>query len=125
MMNLLNKFLNLRSTKKKGTSQIWWIIASAIIAVLVVIFIIIWFKGSGEKAFDTVGDKIGGLKDCDCDNVADMFDKCACTEGQSGATYDGCPKSVDTAAALTQINKDCTSEFKCKEDCKGKIGKQD
>ncbi len=121
-MNLLKFNLN-KKINKKGMSQMWWIISAAIIALLVVIFIIIWFKGSGEKAFDTVGDKIGGLNDCDCDNVADMFDKCACSEGQPGSTYEGCPKGIDDDAKLDLEKKKC-DDFTCKEDCKGGIGKK-
>ena len=77
---------------KKGMSQMWWIIATAIIAILAVIFIIIWFKGSGDKLFGGIDDTIGGLSDKDGDGVTDLFDKCPCDpnikdkfpEGHSG-----------------------------------------
>ncbi len=63
---------------KKGVSEMWMIIMSGILAILIVILIIIWFKSSGEKGFGDVNKKIGGLSDCDGDHVADLFDKCKC-----------------------------------------------
>ena len=63
---------------KKGAAQIWWIIATAIIAMIVVIFIITWFQGGGSRLFSGLEDKTQGLKDQDKDNFADLFDKCPC-----------------------------------------------
>jgi len=51
----------MNKTNKKGSSEIWWIIAAAVIAFLVVIFVLMWFKGSGEKIFGGVNTKIGEL----------------------------------------------------------------
>ena len=69
----------------------WWIIVGAILAILVVVFIMIWFKGTGTKAFDNVGDQIDGFGDCDKDNVADVFDKCPCLPGTKEGELSGCP----------------------------------
>ena len=98
----------LKLNSKKGTQQMWWIITAAIIAILVLVFIIIWFKGSGDKAYGDLGDKVGGLGDCDNDNVADLFDKCPCFAGEENAEYDGCPNSI------TKENKDTALEYSTK-----------
>ena len=63
---------------KKGMSELWWIIATAIVALLAVILILVFFKGSSERVFSEVGERIEGLQDRDKDNVADLFDKCPC-----------------------------------------------
>ena len=65
------------SNSKKAASEMWWILAVAIIAFLIVVLILIWFRSSGERAFGEVGSKISGLGDCDDDKTANMFDKCA------------------------------------------------
>lgn len=71
---------------KRGSSEMWWIIMSAVLAIVIVIVIILWFRGSGGKAFDEVDTKIGGLGDCDKDNVGDLFDKCPC-DANTGESY--------------------------------------
>jgi len=81
-------------SNKKGMAQMWWIITGAVLAILVVIFILVWFKSSGGKAFDAVDITIGGLGDCDKDNVADTFDKCPCIPGEGDAEYTGCKADV-------------------------------
>lgn len=63
---------------KKGDTHMWWIIVVALIALLVSIFIIIWFRNSGGSAFGAIDKNIDSLKDCDGDRVADFFDKCPC-----------------------------------------------
>ncbi|MBI4151598.1 hypothetical protein HY496_01395 [Candidatus Woesearchaeota archaeon] len=96
--------------KKKGGSEMWWIIMTAILAILIVILVILWFRGSGGKAFEDVDTKIGGLKDCDNDNVGDLFDKCKCDVGVSGATYEGCPEDVTDEAGLNLRQENCNTE---------------
>ncbi|PIZ51466.1 hypothetical protein COY27_03685 [Candidatus Woesearchaeota archaeon CG_4_10_14_0_2_um_filter_33_13] len=81
---------------KKGATQIWWIIVTALIAILIMVFIIVWFKGSGEKAYTSVDDKIGELGDCDKDNVAGLFDKCPCEAGD--VKYDGCSQGQNATS---------------------------
>ncbi len=56
----------------------WWLIAAAIIAILIVIFLVMWFRGTGGEAFDVINKQIVGLNDCDGDKAADSFDKCPC-----------------------------------------------
>jgi hypothetical protein len=100
--NLTDKKINKRTNKKinkirinkKASSEMWWIIVVALIALIVVILILVWFRGTGEKAYGVVGTQIGGLGDCDKDNVADMFDKCPCEAGSSNAELDGCPSGI-------------------------------
>ncbi len=90
---------------KKGITEMWMIIMSAILAILIVILIIIWFKGSGEKGFGDVNKKIGGLSDCDGDHVADLFDKCKC-DASIGDTF---PKEVTACG----VSCDTTPPFVC------------
>jgi len=63
---------------KKGIT--WQQLVLAILAVFVVVLVIVWFKGGGEKGFEFVKGKIGELEDSDKDSVADMFDKCPCDD---------------------------------------------
>ena len=93
---------------KKGMSQMWWIIGSAILVLVMVLLILLWFRSSGGSAFDTIDTQIGGLGDCDGDKVADSFDKCVCDSGDD----DGCPKGAsDTLKKKSR--KDC--EATCKD----------
>jgi len=75
----------MNKTNKKGSSEIWWIIAAAVIAFLVVIFVLIWFKGSGEKIFGNVNTKIGEL-----DKPLDLpaFGACSCDSKLRAGTPD-------------------------------------
>ncbi len=73
----------------------WWIIIVAAIALIISVLLLIWFKGSGESAFDTVNKNLAGAGDCDGDKAPDLFDKCPCDSNvqeklPSGTTE--CPK---------------------------------
>jgi flagellar basal body-associated protein FliL len=70
--------MNFRINEKKAQGHSFWIIITAIIALVVVVLIIMWFSGAGGKAFEEVEGKIGSLGDDDGDGVANMFDKCPC-----------------------------------------------
>lgn len=89
---------------KKGDLT-WQQIALAIVAIVVVILVILWFRSGGEKGFGFVGQKIGELKDCDGDKVADMFDKCPCKEGS--VDNEGCLSKTPSDA-----DKGCTDDQK-------------
>ncbi len=67
-----------RNRAPRGMSEMWWLIATAVVALLVVILILFWFRGSGGTAFEVINKNIGGLGDKDGDKVADTFDKCPC-----------------------------------------------
>ncbi len=69
----------------------------AVIAILAAIFIILWFKGGGERAFGTIDQQIGGLQDADKDGVVDTFDRCP----QQGGEVDsqGCPLTAEAGGA--------------------------
>jgi len=87
---------------KKGMQEMWWIIGAAIIVVLIVILVLMWFTGSGGKAFNTVGGQISGLSDCDGDKVVDSFDKCPCDYGDTNAELEGCKSGVKKGDPDTQ-----------------------
>jgi hypothetical protein len=93
---------------KKGTTEMWWIIVGAIIALLMVIFILLWFKGSGTKAYGNIESTLDSLGDCDEDGVSNMFDKCPCIT--SGNTEDpenrGCPNDK-AGARKCEANHPC------------------
>ncbi|HIH10800.1 TPA: hypothetical protein HA241_01280 [Candidatus Woesearchaeota archaeon] len=78
--------------KKKAMSQLWWIIAAAIIALIIVMLILVWFKGSGGKAFEDLDTRINQLKDDDNDKVANLFDKCPETPPDTDVDEKGCPQ---------------------------------
>lgn len=105
----MNKFFK-NKFSKKGMSQMWWIIGSAILVLVMVLLILLWFRGSGGSAFDTINDKIGGLGDCDGDKVADTFDKCVCDDGPES----GCPKGA-SQDMKDMTRKKCEEANKCKD----------
>ncbi len=82
---------NISIMNKKGAENLWWIIMWAVVAIIAVIFLIIWFRSSGEKGYGAIGKEIGELDDCDGDKVSDFFDKCVCDQGEN----DGCPDLTD------------------------------
>lgn len=70
----------------------WWIIMGATIAIIVLVLLIVWFRGSGGKGFDVINDNIDGTKDCDKDKIANLFDKCPCKYGdENNKEAEGCP----------------------------------
>ena len=101
----------------------WQQLVLAILAVIVVTFVIIWFKGGGESAYGNLGKRIGALGDCDKDNVADMFDKCPCAEATgNNKKFHGCPSTVNTDEAVKTTNIPCDTSKKDK--CKSKTTTQ-
>ena len=80
---------------KSKKAMTWQQIVLAIIAIVVVTLVIIWFNKGGKGAFGALEGKIGGLKDCDNDQVADMFDKCPCIAGSAdNKDYPGCDTGI-------------------------------
>lgn len=86
----------------------WWIIMVAAIGLIVVILVLLWFKGAGGRGFDFLGGKIGEFDDCDQDKVSDFFDKCICDQGEN----DGCPDVAEAESKALQAKK--KSECTCK-----------
>lgn len=72
---------------KKGV--IWPYLMAAIIALVVVILVIMWFRSSGGKAFGEVEEKLEGLEDTDGDGAVDMFDRCPCDPNIGGEFPEG------------------------------------
>ena len=66
----------------------WWVIGGAILVIVMVIFILIWFQGGGTKAFNSISEQLGGLEDCDGDTAADRFDDCPCNRAIQELTAD-------------------------------------
>ncbi len=62
---------------KKGT-EMWWIIITGIIALVAVILIVLFFRGSVDKSKVVVDDTFTGFGDKDCDKASDFLDKCPC-----------------------------------------------
>lgn len=92
----------------------WWIIAIAALVLLVVILILVWFRGSGDRAFGEVGKKIDSLGDCDNDNVANMWDKCPCSPAGNNPHFEGCPDSVKKDAPKETLE---FTDKKCYDNC--------
>jgi hypothetical protein len=93
---------------KKGMAQMWWIIATAIIAILVVVFILIWFKGSGGAANDVVKNQISSFSDCDDDGTADFLDDCKCDDKiQKLEKGKECPESTKCPESSEDREKKC------------------
>ena len=77
-------------TSKKAASEIWWVIMTAVIAIIVIILILIWFRGSGEKAFGGINNQ---LDDADQDKVTNLFDQCPNTPSGIEVDASGCSEA--------------------------------
>ena len=100
---------------KKGMT--WEQILLAVIALVVVVLVVLWFRGGGEKAFGQVGEKIDSLGDCDEDGVANMFDKCPCIPviGEENPNAPGCPKEIAPTPCTKPQTENCNKcgKLKC------------
>ncbi len=76
---------------KKGV--MWPYLMAAIIALVVVILVIMWFRTGAGKGYDIVEEKLEGLGDSDGDGVADMFDKCENTPKGVEVDSNGCSET--------------------------------
>ena len=99
-MGTKNKF-KIKS-RKKASTQMWSILGAAMIVVLIVILTIVWFKGSGGKAFDVIDSNLVNLKDCDHDGVFDNVDKCRCESGDAN--------NKEAKGCVGKDAKTCTDE---------------
>ncbi len=107
----MNKILgNKISRNKKGLEQMWWLIMVAAVGLIVVILVLLWFRGAGGKGFDFLGGKIGEFDDCDKDKVSDFFDKCLCDPGEK----DGCPDLTEGELKPLQNKKKSDNDCNCK-----------
>ena len=59
---------------KNGFSYIWTIISVAVIAVIVVFSVLVFFKEGSGKVYSGIGGKIDDLSDYDNDGKSNMFD---------------------------------------------------
>ena len=94
---------------KEGDANLWWILATALIVIIIIVFTIIWFNRSGGKAFGTIEDQIIGLKDCDKDGVLDPLDKCLCENfgSEENSNAKGCPKGKEATPCTDDQQKEC------------------
>ena len=83
-------------SKKAQASRTWWIIIAILLGIIVVALILMWFKGTGDEGFASIGVTIDSLGDCDGDGVANAFDKCPCIIADAGENeqYEGCPAGI-------------------------------
>ena len=80
-------------------NEMWWIIITGIIALVAVILIVLFFRGSIGKTDDTVGDTFEGFGDKDCDKTSDFLDSCPCD------------KEVQTKEQLEKLtSKECATK---------------
>jgi len=78
--------------KKKGVA--WQFLILGIIAVVVMIIILVAFKGLFGREADTTKDRIDDTsKDYDCDGVMNIFDKCCTRSDIDKVGLDGCAPS--------------------------------
>lgn len=93
--------------KKGDVAPVWWIIITALLAVLVLIFVVLWFRSSGDKAFGGVGKSLDSLGDYDGDKVVNFYDKCPCTPVlvTEEPNFKGCPKGTTPEQANIDSRK--------------------
>ncbi len=98
--------------KLNKKAMTWQQLVLAILAIVVVTFVIIWFQKGGTSAYGSLGEKISALGDCDKDNVADMFDKCPkCPATGVNKDFPGCPSTVKKETDITS----CSAIPECKK----------
>lgn len=80
---------------KKGIDKGIGTIAGFVLVIIIVMLILVWFKGAGDQGFEVIGDQIDTLGDCDGDGAANMFDKCPCDAigNEEHHNLTGCPIS--------------------------------
>jgi len=103
---------------KKGIDKGIGTIAGFVLVIIIVMLIIVWFKGAGDQGFEVIGDQIDTLGDCDSDGAANMFDKCPCDPigNEEHPELKGCPKSHSG-----ESGRDC-NEGECDQLEEGKEG---
>jgi len=71
----------------------WQQLVLAILALVVVILVIMWFRSGGEGLFGFIGEKTGELQkgDSDKDGVPDIIDSCKDTLSGVKVDSKGCP----------------------------------
>jgi hypothetical protein len=101
---------------RKGMSQMWWLLAMGALAILVLVLLVMFFRDTGERGFDSINDKIGGLSDSDKDLIPDLQDQCPCDYGtKDNDNFKGCPSSVTTSAQKNDLNaKSKDTEGNCR-----------
>jgi hypothetical protein len=92
---------------RKGMSQMWWLLAMGALAILVLVLLVMFFRDTGERGFDSINDKIGGLSDGDKDLIPDLQDQCPCDYGTK--ENNGCPEGIDTSAEKNKLNTNSKS----------------
>ena len=75
---------------KKGDSQLWWILGTALIVIVVVVIILLYFKESGGAGYDDLKGRITDLKDTDGDLTSDIFDDCDASPKGAEVDSGGC-----------------------------------
>lgn len=106
-----NKKINGDKMLFNKKAMTWQQLVLAILAVVVVTLVIIWFQKGGEGAYGNLGEKISALGDYDNDNIGDLFDKCPCDAGTTkNKEFPGCPSTTTTDAKVTELNKDCDTK---------------
>jgi Sec-independent protein translocase protein TatA len=86
---------------KKAMSQVWWVISAAVIAIIALIVIVVWFTDAGRELATGLGETIDNLDDYDSDGLTNLLDKCPCDDDPE-LTSDKC---------LTN-KKECTKRIK-------------
>ena len=90
---------------KRGIT--WQMLVLGIIALVVLVLIILWFRSSGDKLFVGVGGQIDDLGDCDGDKVANMFDKCICLPEGTNPTFKGCSNEIKEETQIPPKDTSC------------------
>ena len=91
--------------KKAAIGLPWQVIIIAIIGIVVVFGVLLFWKGGSGKLFDSIGGQIDALGDEDEDGVINMRDKCVCVGfSEEDEDLSGCPKD---APEEQQKDKSC------------------
>ena len=81
--------------KKAAIGLPWQVIIIAIIGIVVVFGVLLFWKGGSGKLFDSIGGQIDALGDEDEDGVINMRDKCVCVGfSEEDEDLSGCPKDA-------------------------------
>ena len=95
-----------KPNKKAAVGLPWQIIIIAVIGIVVMIGVLLFWKGGSGKLFDSIGGQIDTWGDDDDDGIINMRDQCPCKPiiAEEDDKLAGCPKGTTEEAAKADDN---------------------
>ena len=95
---------------QKGDGNIFWVIAGAILALILVFILGPFIKSGIDKSGTTLDDQLESINDCDKDGIVNRDDLCPCIFEDREKELKGCPLGTTTEQSQKDI-KECFSKY--------------